>query len=86
VNAGPNQVLGQGVTSTTLAGTASDPAGGTLTVRWSVLQGPANVTFSDPNILDPVVTIPTGETTLLQLTTTSVTDPNVSASDIMQIN
>lgn len=86
VNAGPNQVLGQGVTSTTLAGTASDPAGGSFTVRWSVLQGPANVTFSDPNILDPVVTIPTGETTLLQLTTTSVTDPNVSASDIMQIN
>lgn len=86
VNAGPNQVLGPGVTSTTLAGTASDPAGGDLTVRWSVLQGPSNVSFSDPNILDPVVTIPTGETTLLQLTTTSVLDPNVSASDIMQIN
>lgn len=86
VNAGPNQVLGQGVTSTTLAGTAADPAGGAITVRWSVLQGPGNVSFSNPNILDPVVTIPTGETTLLQLTTTSVSDPNVSASDIMQIN
>lgn len=86
VNAGPNQVLGQGVTTTTLAGSASDPGGGDFTVRWSVLQGPANVSFSDPTILDPVVTIPTGETTLLQLTTTSVSDPNVSASDIMQIN
>ncbi len=86
VNAGPNQTLGQGVFSTTLAGTASDPGGGAVTVQWSVLQGPSNVTFSDPTILNPTVTIPTGETTLIQLTTTSVTDPSISASDIMQIN
>lgn len=86
VNAGPDQTLGPGVTTTTLAGTASDPGGGTVTFHWSVLQGPSDVTFSNANILNPTVTIPTGETTVLQLTATSVADPSITAADIMQIN
>jgi len=86
VNAGPDQFLGQGVTSTTLAGTASDPAGGSVTVHWTVREGPSGISFSDPDILDPTVTIPSGAKVVLQLTTTSVSDPTITASDIMRIN
>lgn len=86
VNAGPDQTLGPGVTTATLAGSASDPGGGTVTVQWSVLRGPSNVTFSNPNILNPTVTIPTGETSVLQLTATSVADPSITAADTMTIN
>jgi hypothetical protein len=56
-----------------------------VTVHWSVLQGPANVTISDPNILNPTVTIPTGETTVPQLTATSVAGPSITVSDTMTI-
>lgn len=86
VNAGPDQTLGPGITTTTLAGTASNPSGGVVTVHWSVLQGPANVTFSNANSLISTVTIPTGETTVLQLTATSITDPSITAADIVRIN
>ena len=86
VNAGPDQTLGPGVTTTTLAGTASDPGGGSVTVHWSVLEGPSGVTFSNANSLTSTVTIPTGNTTVLQLTATSVTDPSVTAADTMTIN
>ncbi len=86
VNAGTDQTLGQGATTAVLAGTASDPSGGAVTVQWSVQRGPTNVTFSNANILNPTVTIPTGERTVLQLTVTSVADPAITAADIVQIN
>ena len=86
VNAGQDQILPPATTTTTLAGTASDPGGGAVTVRWSLVEGPSNITISNPNILNPTVTIPTGETTVLRLTATSVTDPSITAADTMTIN
>lgn len=87
VDAGPDQSLPSTTTSTTLAGTASDPLGGSLTYQWSVLEGPAGVTFSDATILTPVVSFPADEYGIvLQLTATSVTDPTITASDVMTIN
>ncbi len=85
VNAGPNQSLGQGSNSVVLDGSASDPGGGAVTVRWSVHKASGAVTFSDPDILNPTVTVPSAGVTELQLTATSVSDPNVSASDIVEI-
>lgn len=86
VDAGPDQSLATGVTTTTLAGTATNPSGGALTFNWSILDGPTGVTFSDPTILNPTVTFPADERITLQLTATSVTDPNVTAADTMTIN
>lgn len=86
ISAGPDQILGPGITSTVLAGTASDPGGGGVTARWSVLQGPTNVIFSDDTSLTSTITIPTGETTVLQLTVTSVSDSSITAADTVIIN
>lgn len=87
VDAGPNQSLPPSNTSTTLAGSASDPSGGGLTYQWSVLEGPTGITFSDSTILKPIVMFPSNEFGIvLQLTATSIGDPNVTASDIMTIN
>lgn len=86
VDAGQDQPLDSNVTSTILDGAASDPSGGALTYQWSVLEGPAGVSFSDPTILNPVVTFPAGEDGIrLQLTATSVVDPTITASDTMFI-
>jgi hypothetical protein len=85
VSAGPNQSLSQGSNTVTLAGSAADPSGGAVTVRWSVHKASGAVTFSDPDTLNPTVTVPNSGVTELQLTATSVSDPNVSASDIMEI-
>ncbi|RYZ70542.1 MAG: hypothetical protein EOP09_05920 [Proteobacteria bacterium] len=87
VNAGEDQYLDSEVGSTTLSGTASDPLGGAVSVQWSVLQGPAGISFSDPTILNPTVTFPAGEYGIvLQITATSVNDPSITASDSMTIN
>lgn len=85
VNAGPNQTLTQGSNTVDLNGSASDPGGGAVTVRWSVLKANGPVTFSAPDILNPTVTVPTSGTTELQLTATSVSDPSVSAADVVEI-
>lgn len=85
VNAGSNLTLPPGSNTVELDGSASDPGGGEVTVRWSVQKASGPVTFSDPNILNPTVTVPTGGTTELQLTATSVSDPTVSAADIVEI-
>jgi hypothetical protein len=86
VNAGPDQSLPQGVTTAQLAGAASDPNGGGVSVEWSVFDGPSGVTFSNSAILNPTVTIPTGETTVLQLRATSAVDPTITATDRITIN
>lgn len=86
VNAGPDQTLPQGVTTAQLAGSVTDPSGGDFTVEWSVFDGPEGVTFSNLSILNPTVTISTGETTVLQLRATSTSDPNVTATDTITIN
>jgi len=86
VSAGANQVLGKGTTTTTLSGAAGDPNGGAITVQWTVFSGSSDVTISDPNILNPLVTVPDGESAVFQLTVTSVVDPEITASDIVRIN
>jgi hypothetical protein len=86
VNAGRDQPLGSGVLTTLLAGSASDPSGGAVTVQWTVLKGPLGVIFSDANIVNPTVTLPSEETIVLQLKATSVADPSITASDSMVIN
>jgi hypothetical protein len=85
VNAGPDQSL-PSATSATLAGTASNPAGGAVSVLWTILNGPTGVTISDPTVLNPIVTFPADEQITLQLTATSVADPTVTAADAMTIN
>jgi hypothetical protein len=86
VDAGPDQSLDSSVTSALLAGAASNPAGGSVSVQWSVAQGPPGVTFSDPTILNPTVTFPADEYGIvLQLTATSVADPSITATDTMII-
>ena len=55
VNAGANQTITL-PNSATLAGTASDDGlpipPGALTITWSVVSGPGNVTFANPNALN----------------------------------
>lgn len=85
VDAGVDQPL-PSATTTTLNGSASNPAGGAVTVLWTIVDGPAGVTISDPTILNPTVTFPADEQITLQLTATSVADPNVTAADTMTIN
>lgn len=85
VNAGLDQPI-PGATTTTLNGSAFNPAGGAVTVLWSIVDGPPGVTISDPTILNPTVTFPADEQITLQLTATSVADPNVTAADTITIN
>jgi hypothetical protein len=87
VYAGPDQPLDPSATSTVLAGTASNPLGGAVSVMWSVVQGPPGVTFSNPAILNPTVSFPADEYgIILKLTATSVADPTIKATDTMTIN
>ncbi len=79
VFAGDDQFLTSGSTSTALAGTASNPGGGAVTVLWTIVEGPPGVTISDPTILNPTVTFPAYEQITLQLTATSVADPSITA-------
>ena len=85
VSAGPDQSLSE-LTTATLAGSASDPAGGAVTTKWSVVDGPLGITFSSPSALNPTVTFPADSKVILQLTATSVSDPSVTAVDTMKIN
>jgi len=85
VYAGDDQFLDSGSTSTTLAGTASNPAGGAVTVLWTIVEGQPGVTISDPTTLNPTVTFPANAQIRLQLTATSVVDPNITAADTITI-
>ena len=88
VHAGPDQSLGSGSTSVTLAGTASDPSGGSITVQWSVLKSSSitPVVFGNASQLNTTVTFAAGAKLDLQLTVRRSLDPTISASDIMAIN
>lgn len=55
VSAGPSQNLVSSTTSTTLAGTATDPDGTIQTKTWTQISGPSTATFSNTSIDNPVV-------------------------------
>jgi len=86
VNAGPDQSPAKGSTSATLAGSASNPEGGAVSILWSVVNGSAGVMISDPTILNPTVDFPADERFKLQLTVTSVGDSAITAADNITIN
>jgi RHS repeat-associated protein len=69
VNAGPNQSITLPVNSVTLNGTATDDGlpNGTLIIAWSVVSGPATVTFSSPNTAVTKATFSAAGTYVLQL-------------------
>lgn len=86
VNAGEDRNISPTATSFTLNGSASDEAGNTagVTVHWTVDESTNSVSFSNPNIRNPVVSIPAGTTGKLRLTATSVADPSIIAADVME--
>jgi hypothetical protein len=55
VNAGPTQVIPLGSTAT-LAGSASDPNGDSLTYSWTQVSGPSSVNFTDATKTNTTVT------------------------------
>ncbi len=85
VNAGPDVDLTPTQTTRTLNASASNSGAG-YTVRWSVdsIIG-GMLTFSDPTILNPVITFTAGIEATLRLTITSVTDPSVIAADTLSL-
>jgi len=71
VNAGPDQSIPQNAGTVTLRGSVSDdglPLGGTLTVQWSRMSGPGNVSFAEPARLDTTASFDTPGIYILQLT------------------
>lgn len=70
VSAGPSQTITLPVNTATLNGAASDdglPLGGSLTVTWTQVSGPAGVTFATPNAAVTSATFPGVGTYVLQL-------------------
>ena len=71
VNAGPDQVVPQLNGSATLHGSVSDdalPAGATVTVQWSKMDGPGNVTFADSKAIATTASFDVPGIYVLQLT------------------
>jgi fibro-slime domain-containing protein/RHS repeat-associated protein len=70
VEAGPDQEI-ELPNSATLNGSASDdalPRGSTLTVNWSVVSGPGNVTFADANVATTTASFSAPGSYILKLT------------------
>ena len=88
VSAGPDQTLANSATTATLLGSASSPGGGSLSIHWEVFEsvsGTSGISFSNPNILDPIISIPAGVSAKLLLTISSSLDNSIIASDVMEI-
>jgi RHS repeat-associated protein len=71
VNAGPDQTVPQLTGSASLRGSVSDdglPAGASVTVEWSKMDGPGNVTFADSHALATTATFDAAGIYVLQLT------------------
>ena len=71
VNAGPDQVVTLPNLVASLAGTVQDdglPAGGALTILWSVVNGPGPVTFSTPTSANTAATLTVPGVYTLRLT------------------
>lgn len=86
VNAGPD-ITTSSSSVTTLLATASDPSGGAVTVTWSVLKTDSStpVVISDSSLLNTTISYSAGATTDMLLVVRAVSDPTVSASDVMRI-
>ncbi len=88
VYAGEDYEFTPGQTTHLMNGTASDPTGGAVSVKWSVFSapdGPSSVTISNPFILNPIVSIPEATTVRLLLTATRLNDPSISATDLVYL-
>lgn len=55
------------------------------TVRWSVYSGYPDVGFSNPNILNPIITMPVGKEAVLKLTATTAANKGVEATDLVYV-
>jgi len=71
VNAGVNQTISLPTSSVVLSGSAS--GNNTLTVAWSQVSGPGNVTFSGPNALYTIATFSATGTYVLRLSASAIT-------------
>lgn len=78
VNAGADQNLSAGTTSTTLTGTASDPEGDPLTQTWSRISGPNTPTIVSPSALSTSVTGMIAGTYIFRLTVNDGVNANVT--------
>jgi hypothetical protein len=67
VNAGPNQIIAFPAKDLTLFGHATNTENKPFTVQWTMMSGPAPVTFSAPEALTTTVTFTTTGTYILQL-------------------
>lgn len=81
-NAGTDQSLVAGTTTTTLSGSGSDPNGTPVTFSWTKLSGPA-ATISNTTIASPVITgLTNGNSYVFRLT---VSDGSLTATDDVQV-
>ncbi len=83
VNAGADQTISS--CTTNFSGTATDdglPAGSTLTISWSKVGGPGNVTFADAGNLNTTATFSAAGNYVLRLT---ASDSQLSSSDDVAI-
>ena len=87
VNAGPDLDSSLTTSVTTPLATASDPAGGAVTVTWSVLatNSTTPVVISSASSLNTTISYSLGSTTDMLLVVRRNSDPTVSASDVMTI-
>ena len=82
VNAGLDQNLGAGITSTVLGGSASDPNGDTVTVVWSKISG-GNVAINSQTSLITSLTNMQAGTYVFQITATD--SKGATASDTVTV-
>lgn len=85
VNAGTDRTIILPTSSTWLDATVSDdglPEGSSVTVEWSMVSGPAAVTFGNQNAVDTNATFSEPGTYLLRLT---ATDGELPASDTVTV-
>jgi hypothetical protein len=68
VSVGSAQTITLPTTTVTLTGSASDPAGQSVTVAWSEVSGPATVTFSSPTSTTTQATFPATGSYTVRLT------------------
>lgn len=88
VDAGPDHPNSDFITiATTPLATASDPSGGAIVVKWSVLMTDSTipVVISNESQLNTTITYSLGSTTDMLLVVRRASDLTVSASDIMRI-